>query len=304
MPAQTPGSGIDPAQTLRLIWPQWQGAGVSSFEAFMPDFPIDQARRGYVLGATVLDAVLPPASGPRAVVPVAMGEEGLAERDGVEAKDVVARQLRAALEVIGQHDPARIVTLGGECSVSVAPFSALAARYQGDLAIIWIDSHPDISTPESDYSGWHSMALAALVGKGDPELVGTLPATVAPSAAAVVGLHDWFEDDISNLAEWGISSFAPDLLRASSSPVLEWLAGTGCSKVAIHFDVDAVDSEEVTLGLGVAPDGLRSTEIQQIMSDISQVADVVALTVAEYVPRQVMRMRSIAESLPLLGGQA
>ncbi len=51
-------------------------------------------------------------------------------------------QLARALELIRRHDPARIVTLGGECSVSGAPFSHLARRYGEDLAIIWIDSHP------------------------------------------------------------------------------------------------------------------------------------------------------------------
>jgi arginase len=38
----------------------------------------------------------------------------------VEAKAIVVEQLARALEVIRQHNAARIVTLGGECSVSVA----------------------------------------------------------------------------------------------------------------------------------------------------------------------------------------
>ena len=31
----------------------------------------------------------------------------------------------AALDILQDHDPARITTLGGECSVSMAPFSYL-----------------------------------------------------------------------------------------------------------------------------------------------------------------------------------
>ena len=98
---------------------------------------------------------------------------------------MVRDQLAAALEVIGQHDPARIATLGGECSVSVAPFSHLAHRYGDDLAIIWIDSHPDIGTPDSEYPGWHAMAVAALTGHGDPSLLELLPATVQPGRVAL-----------------------------------------------------------------------------------------------------------------------
>jgi hypothetical protein len=99
------------------------------------DFPFDVGR--YAVGSAVLAAVLPPHDGPTVTVPVTMTDEGLAERDGVEAKAIVVEQLARAVEVIGQHNPARIASLGGECSVSVAPFSALAARYEDDFAIVW-----------------------------------------------------------------------------------------------------------------------------------------------------------------------
>ena len=104
---------------LRLIWPQWQGGGTPSVRELASEFPFDVARRGYAVGSTVLDAVLPPHDGPSAAVPVSMSNEGLEERDGIEAKSVILDQLAQALRVIAQHDAARITTLGGECSVSV-----------------------------------------------------------------------------------------------------------------------------------------------------------------------------------------
>ena len=121
---------------LRLVWPQWQGAGTSSVRALSPEFPFDVARRGYAVGTAVLDAVLPPHPGPTATVPVTLTDDGLAARDGVEAKSVVLAQLARALAVIREHAPARITTLGGECSVSVAPFAALADLYGDDLAVM------------------------------------------------------------------------------------------------------------------------------------------------------------------------
>jgi arginase len=115
--------------TLRLLWPQWQGAGTSSVQALAPEFPFEVARRGYAIGSAVLAAVLPVNQGPTAAAPVAMDDTGLELADGIEAKQVILTQLAQALAVIRQHDPARIVTLGGECAVSVAPFSELARRY-------------------------------------------------------------------------------------------------------------------------------------------------------------------------------
>ena len=259
------GDGV----TLRLLWPQWQGAGTSSVQALAPEFPFEVARRGYAVGSAVLAAVLPANQGPTAAAPVAMDDAGLELADGIEAKQVILTQLAQAFEVIRQHDPSRIVTLGGECAVSVAPFSELARRYGDDLAIVWIDSHPDIGTPASQYPGFHAMAVAALTGHGDPQVQELLPAIVSPDRVALVGLHVWAEDDIANVAQWGIHAFSPDDLRATTQPLGDWLAATGCSRVAIHFDIDAV-------------------------------TDVVGITVAEFIPRQVMHLQQLLTGFPLL----
>ena len=99
---------ITPATHLRLVWPQWQGAGTESVRSPAPEFPFDIARRGYSVGTKVLQAVLPEHDGPTAIVPVEMGDIGLEERDGIEAKAVVLQQLRSALAIISEHEPARI----------------------------------------------------------------------------------------------------------------------------------------------------------------------------------------------------
>ncbi len=174
---------------LRLVWPQWQGAGLSSIEAFASELPLDVARRGYAVGTRVLEAILPAHEGPTAVVPTELGERGLAHRDGIDAKDIVLEQLASALELLRHHRPERVTTLGGDCAVSVAPFSTLAQRYGEDLAIVWIDSHPDVDTNETEYAGYHAMAVSALTGHGDPDVLALLPATVPASRVALAGVH-------------------------------------------------------------------------------------------------------------------
>ena len=290
-----------PGRTLRLVWPQWQGAGTSSVAAEAGEFPLEVARRGYVIGSTILDALIPPTGGPSATVSVPVDASGLETRDGVEAKTAVTAQLSEALEKISQAHPDRILTLGGDCAVSVAPFSVLADRYGEDLAIVWIDSHPDVGTPQSEYPGYHAMAVSVLLGHGDPDIVSLLPATVDPSRVALAGLHAWTEDDFPRIAEWGLTSFSPDDLRNSSAPLLKWLKNTGCSKVAIHFDVDTIDSNERIYGLGAEPDGLTSEQVRRITGDLESAAEVVGFTVAEFIPRQVMHLQQVLKGLPLLG---
>ena len=147
-----------------------------------------------------------------------------------------------------------------------------------------------------------SMAVSALVGQADEEVQALLPATIAPDRVALVGLHAWTEDDYPHIAEWGLPSFSPDQLRDSSEPMLDWLRATGCSWVAIHFDVDTIDSDEIELGLGAEPDGLTSAEVRQILDDVGRMAEVVGLTIAEFIPRQVMHLQQILTSFPLLNG--
>jgi arginase len=231
-----------------------------------------------------------------------MGDVGLEERDGIEAKAVVLQQLRSALAIISEQEPARITTVGGGCSVSMAPFSYLINEYGAELAILWVDSHPDMGTGEGGYPGFHAMVVSALTGHGDEELLEILPATTTADRVALVGMHDWTDPMLPAIAaEWGLSVFSPDALRSSGAPLLDWLGTIGASKVAIHFDVDTIDAEEIQLGLGADLGGFTSAQARRVVADIDGAAEVVALTIAEFIPRQVMHLQQILAGFPLLG---
>jgi arginase len=55
------------------------------------------------------------------------------------------------------------------------------------------------------------------------------------------------------------------------------------------------------LGLGAEPDGLTSIHVQRILGEVSRSVELVGLTVAEFVPRQVMHLQQILQTFPLLG---
>ena len=157
--------------TIRLIYPQWQGGNVAAMVPEVKD--PDDAARGYYLGAQLLDFLAPCGGQETLTVPVStqIGERRVT--DGVLDRDVILRQTKAALEMLRASDPGRIVTLGGDCSVSVVPFTYLAAKYGGDVAMVWIDAHPDITLPGDPYPGYHAMAVTACMGHGDANRGGT-----------------------------------------------------------------------------------------------------------------------------------
>ena len=289
------------SDTLRLIWPQWQGAGETSVRNLLPELPYGEARRVYALGTRVLTALLPEHAGPTEIVPVSdepTGEEVLVT-NGMESRAQILAGIRDAREAIARHDAPRILTLGGDCAVSVVPFTELAARYGDDLAVVWIDSHPDIGTSHAQYPGYHAMAVSHIIGTGDVEVMEELAAFVSPSRLTLAGLHSWTEDGYPNIATWGLHAFGPADLGDSTEPLLRWLEATGCSRVAVHLDVDTVDADEVRLRLGYDRGGLNVTQTNRVIRDLGRAADVVGLTIAEYVPRQVVALTHLLEGLPL-----
>ncbi|MBT8163162.1 MULTISPECIES: arginase family protein [Arthrobacter] len=282
------------ANSLRLLWPQWQGAAPDVVGTLAPELPLPAAQTGYSLGTRILDLLVPEAAGQRTeTVPVSGHSPTLGTDRGVYARDVIIEQLQAALNILADADPDRVTTLGGECSVSVAPFSHLAAKYGDDLAVVWLDAHPDCTLPSSNYDGYHAMAISHLTGHGDPDVLNALPATIHSSRIALAGLHSWAEDELPNIEAWGLATFPPNVLNQGTDSLIDWLKATGCSKVAIHLDLDVIDSNDLVLGLGMEPDGLTRDSVAKTIAALNGEADVVALTVAEYLPRQVLALQDL-----------
>lgn len=285
-------------KTIRLIYPQWQGGIVAHW---MPDLPAEDASRGYYLGACLLNFLAPRSEAKVVEVPVTLeGTERKVEK-GISDRTAILVQSDAALARLHEEAPDKIVTLGGECSVSVVPFTYLAAKYPDDVAVVWIDAHPDLNLPYDDYKGYHAMALAACLGLGDEELIRRLPGRFEASKALIVGLRSWDEGIRERQQELGIKGLAPAEVSLGSAPILDWLKTTGATKVAVHLDLDVLDPAEIIAGVGVEPGGLKIEQTVRIILDIAAAADLVGLTVAEPMPRLAIKIRNMLAGLPLLG---
>lgn len=286
--------------TLRLVFPQWQGGG--PIDTYIPELPAEDAFRGYFLGSRLLSFLAPETEGLKAEIPVSLDLADRTERNGIIAYDAVVKNTRAALNVIREHAPDRIVTLGGECSVSVVPFTWLADKYRDDVAIVWIDAHPDLNYPGEGSRGYHAMALASVLGHGDEHLQSLLPASVDPSRALIVGLRTWEKEGGTpeRQRELGVKSCPPSDVSTNSTSVINWLKSTGASRVLIHFDLDVIDPSDMIAAVGTDPDGLKISEVSRLINDIAREFDVVGLTVAEPMPRVAIRLKNLLSDLPLL----
>ncbi len=285
--------------TLRLIFPQWQGG----------NNPV------YQLGARLSAWLAPPSDAITVEVPVEPPTDSPLELEGgVLGKSAILRQNEAARQLIEETQPDRIVTFGGDCSVSLAPFTYLAERYGGDVAVLWIDSHTDLSTSK-DYSRAHGYPARNMLGLGDPEFAAFATTPISPDRLGYVGVKPdlLWPQARAEMDAWGVPIFDPDELSADFAEVAAWVRSTGAQHLLVHFDVDSLDPvlfraqlfSEPTGALDPAFEGsptgsLQLDQVVDLLLRVGEVTDVVALSVTEHLPWEAEHLRRAYERLPIM----
>ena len=284
---------------IRLVYPQWQGADIARW---IPNIPAKDSSRGYYLGAMLLNWLAPKTDCETFTVPVSTDYNERLISDGILDKEILIKQTKAALEVLDITKPDKVVTLGGECSVSVPVFTWLNAKYDSDLAVIWMDAHPDVTLPKDDYNGYHAMALSACMGMGDNDIISTLPSKILPDNVCLAGLREYEYPYIKErVKELGLTHFSPKSISEDSKVLLDWIRNTGKNKVMIHFDMDVLDPSDILAAVADGPEGgLKLKEAVRIINDISNEFELIALTVAEPMPRIAIRLKQMLSNLPLI----
>lgn len=290
---------VESENTLRLIFPQWQGGN----------------NPPYYLGAQLLNWLAPVHKGITEEVAVDKpSEEALPEENGLVGRQAILAQLADAEQKIASHQPDRIVVLGGDCLVDLAPFAYLNEKYANDLAILWIDAHPDIMTPEQ-FNHAHAMVLGNLMGYGDEGFTRHVKQTVKPENVCYVGVNsptDWEAEQMSAL---GLRNVSPEeVAHSGGANVIEWFKGTGAKHLAVHFDLDALDPTQFGALLFAKPDAgdefegiaqgqLSIQQVIELLKQVSDVADVIGLGITEHLPWDALALQKMLRQLPLIGGE-
>ncbi|RMS31993.1 arginase family protein [Pseudomonas ficuserectae] len=286
-----------PDKTLRLIFPQWQGGNNAP----------------YHFGAQLLAWLAPDASGPVEHVAVTEPDDQPLElENGIIARHALLAQLGLARQLIDQHQPDRLVVLGGDCLVDLAPFAYLNERYDGDLAVLWVDAHPDVMTPR-DFQHAHAMVMGNLLGEGDKDFVNAVKRPIKPANVMYAGLQETLEVESAFIKRLGLRSADAQALAHSSEPVLQWLEETGARHLAIHLDLDVLDPALFRSVLfaqpgvpaskfeGVAQGKMTIEQVVRLLTDVASAVDVVGLGIAEHLPWDALALQNMLTKLPLLG---
>lgn len=101
-------------------------------------------------------------------------------------------------------------------------------------------------------------------------------------------------------AAFGVAWQSAASANHSSADVLAWLAQTGARKVLVHLDLDVLELTELKTAVASDSNGLTLAATSRLINDIAHRFDLIGLTIAEPMPREVIQLHRLLHSLPLM----
>jgi arginase family enzyme len=201
-----------------------------------------------------------------AFLPVPFPETGVIERDTLDDQ---TGALAASL-------PERPLILGGCCCAHAGAVRGLASR-TSRLAVVWLDAHGDLNTPETSPSGnlW-GMPFRMILDEG----------LVEHANAALVGARNLDPPELDFLAETGIDD---SLGRALAD----------ADGVYVAFDVDVLDPGEAAIFMP-EPGGMSLAEAEAVLREIAARAPIVGMGITALLPEE--RNVAVVERLTAAAG--
>ena len=226
-------------------------------------------------GATAIAGDLPSASTTFIDVPL---EAGDSQGTGVNRLSSIALVRDRVAEALA-HAVDPVITIGGDCGVSLGAIGALSHR--DDVAVVWLDAQPDLNTDESSPSGAFSgMVLRTLLGDGPTALVPS--ARLLPGNVVLAGVRsfDPGEDDYVSSQAIGVVSAA----EFSAEALVAAIGATGATSVYIHIDLDVLDQGEIDGLLNVEPFGVATSALIESLKSVLEKFTLAGASITSFAP--------------------
>jgi arginase len=250
-----------------VVVPQWQGS-------------VSSRAMSHADGAAAILGDLPSSSTILVEVPTEAGES---LGTGVLRYSTLLRVRNRTAAVLEQV-PDWALTIGGDCGTSVAAVAHASRRSAGDLAVLWLDAHPDLNTPESSPSGgFGGMTLRAIVGDGAEGLALDGDARIAPERLVLGGIRAVDDEERRFIDEHGVATLTVEDL-SDPTVVIAALAATGASQVFVHIDLDVLDPSALA-GLSYPmPFGIGAAELVALIRAVVARFPLAGAAIAGFAP--------------------
>jgi len=210
-------------------------------------------------------------------VPPVANARGMRHRRDLTFLDPIASLSRDIADAVESAIRAEIlpVTIGGDHAVAIGSIQG-AARACERLGVLWIDTHPDINTPATSFSGHiHGMPMAVAMGlaadelPGISNLAGRIPA-VRPKDVCYLGIRDIDMAERRMIRDRGIwtrtmEEWSDDGIAGGLGLALDYLTSQGVDAVHVSFDLDVLDPAVFPACGTTYPGGLTMREASQVV---------------------------------------
>jgi arginase len=250
-----------------VVVPLWQGS-------------VSSRAMSHADGADAILGDLPSSSTIVVEVPVEAGES---LGTGVQRFSTLVRVRERTAEALSRV-PDWALTIGGDCGASLASVGHASARAGGDLAVLWLDAHPDLNTPETSPSGgFGGMTLRAIVGEGAEGLTLDPETRLAPERLVLGGIRAIDDEERRFIDAHDVSTLTVEDL-SDPSLVISALEATGASQVFIHIDLDVLDPAALA-GLSYPmPFGIGASELVALVRAVVARFPIAGAAIAGFAP--------------------
>lgn len=254
-------------KTTILINPQWQGEGRNPTY-----YGAQEIKQLYLKDRPFIEVPIDP-------------DSPLDRRHDIFGFDIIKQQMKAARRLLDEAEAKRVVTIGGSCSADIPSAAYLNHRYGGDMALIYIDAHGDLNSPEESPSGLlYGMPARVLLGD-DGGLFGDIVTTPLLHEQLIhLAVRGWDKTEWNYLTTHAMRHIPFDQLEADPRQVVDQLKAMGFSRVYIHLDVDVLDSEYFqNMTLPGSP-GMKPQTLLKILGHIKETLPIVGIGIYQYAP--------------------
>jgi len=183
------------------------------------------------------------------------------------------------------------LVIGGDHALGLGSVAG-SSRYFEDIAVIWVDAHGDINTPETSPSGnVHGMPLGASLGAGDQQLTDLYfkGVKVKPENVFIIGASDLDPGEIKLAEEKNINIYDIDLIRQQGievvmKTVVNEIKRRDIQAIHLSYDLDSMDGPLVP-GTGLPiPGGFSVNQVKTIFKALFETELVRSMDIVELNP--------------------
>ncbi|KAF5065260.1 arginase [Proteiniclasticum sp. QWL-01] len=208
---------------------------------------------------------------------------------------IIDTNTHLANQVVSSLTEGRLpLVVGGDHSLGLGSLAGVTKALGNEVAVIWIDAHADINTPETSPSGnIHGMPLGASMGEGHESLTNFYynGQKVNPRNCFIIGARSVDDGEVEIIDRLGINVWYMEEIREKGMGIIilelmELLRRRNIKDIHISYDIDSLDSALVP-GTGTpVVNGMEYDESEKLIRAITSTGMVRSVDIVEYNPKR------------------